>query len=244
VAAVPTAHTGQTNWAYISSGTWSLVGVELAEANMSPTTLARNLTNEGGVDGTYRLLKNVMGLWLVQRCRAALGRHNYDTLMADAAAAEPLRSLVDPDHPRFLNPPDMPAEIVGFCRETGQPVPGTVGQLVRCCLDSLAMKYRLVVGRLEEVTGTRIEVIHVVGGGSRNRLLNQLTADATGRPVLAGPVEATALGNVLVQARAAGEIGPLADVRAVVRGSFPLEQFDPRPDARWAGGDRFSVRGT
>lgn len=238
VAAVPTAHTGRTSWAYISSGTWSLVGVELPEANLSDQTLARNLTNEGGVDGTYRLLKNVMGLWLVQRCRVAFHQRGtdrgYDELMAEAEAAEPLRSVIDPDHPRFLNPPDMTAEIAGFCRDSGQPVPETVGQFVRCCLDSLAIKYRKVVGWLEEVTGTRVEVIHVVGGGSRNRLLNQLTADATGRPVLAGPAEATALGNVLIQARAAGERHSLGEVRSVVRESFPVEQFDPRPDDRRA----------
>ncbi|HJZ58855.1 MAG TPA: rhamnulokinase family protein [Gemmataceae bacterium] len=246
VAAVPTAHTGSTNWAYISSGTWSLVGVELPEANLSPTTLARNLTNEGGVDGTYRLLKNVMGLWLVQRCRAAFQKagieRDYDELIAEAESAEPLRTLIDPDHSRFLNPADMPAEIAAFCRETGQPVPDTPGRLVRCCLESLALKYRLVIGWIEEVTGTPVEVIHVVGGGSQNRLLNQLTADACARPVLAGPVEATALGNVLIQARAAGELGSLRDVRAVVRESLPVHQFGPRLDTRWApAADRFAA---
>lgn len=235
VVAVPTAHTGKANWAYISSGTWSLVGVELPGANLSPTTLARNLTNEGGVDGTYRLLKNVMGLWLVQRCRVAFQQHglncDYDTLMADAEAAGSLRSLIDPDDPRFLNPRDMPAEIAEYCRETGQTIPDSPGRFVRCCLDSLAWKYRIVVERLEEVTGERIEVIHVVGGGARNRLLNQLTADATGRIVLSGPVEATALGNVLIQARAAGDLGSLSDLWAVVRGSFPVDRFDPRSGA-------------
>jgi rhamnulokinase len=232
VVAVPTDHTGTANWAYISSGTWSLVGVELPAANLSPLALARNLTNEGGVDGTYRLLKNVMGLWLVQRCRAAFeaagAEYDYDRLMAEAAAAEPLRSLIDPDQPRFLNPVDMPSEIAAACRETGQPVPETVGQFVRCCLDSLARKYRLVVGWLEEVTGGRVEVIHVVGGGSRNRLLNQLTADACRVPVVAGPGEATVLGNVLIQARSTGELRSLAEVRAVVRESSVVERFDPR----------------
>ena len=241
VVAVPTANTGKANWAYISSGTWSLVGVELPEANLSPTTLARNLTNEGGVDGTYRLLKNVMGLWIVQRCRAAFQQRgldcDYDTLMAKAEVAEPLRSLIDPDDPRFLNPPDMPLEIAAYCRETAQPVPDTVGRFIRCCLDSLAWKYRHIVGWLEEVTGEPIEVIHVVGGGARNRLLNQLTANATGRPVLAGPVEATVLGNVLIQARAAGVLGSLGDVRAVVRESFPVERFDPRSDVCQAAVD-------
>ena len=244
VAAVPTAHTGHTNWAYISSGTWSLVGIELPEANRAPTTLARNLTNEGGIDGTYRLLKNVMGLWLVQRCRLAFqargSDHGYEALMSAAESAEPLRSLIDPDDPRFLNPADMLAEIAAFCGETCQPIPDTVGRFVRCCLESLALKYRLVLGWLEEVTGTRIEEVHVVGGGSRNRLLNRLTAGACGRLVSAGPVEATAIGNVLVQARTAGELGTLADGRAVVRESFPVERFDPLPDPRWSeAGERF-----
>jgi rhamnulokinase len=237
VAAVPTDRTGRPTWAYISSGTWSLVGVEVPEANLSPTTLACNLTNEGGVDGTYRLLKNVMGLWLVQQCKAVFDRagltHDYDTLTRQAAESEPLRSLIDPDAPRFLNPPKMPTEITAFCRETGQPVPDTSGRFVRCCLDSLALKYRVVLGWLEEVTGARVEVIHIVGGGSRNRLLNQLTANATGRPVLAGPVEATVLGNVLVQARAAGELSSLADMRSVVAASGGIEAFEPRDTATW-----------
>jgi rhamnulokinase len=237
VAAVPVSNTGKANWAYISSGTWSLVGIELPEAHLSPTVLTRNLTNEGGIDGTYRLLKNVMGLWLIQRCRLAFqesgAEHNYETLVAAAEAAEPLRSLIDPDDARFLKPAHMPAEIASFCRETGQPVPETIGQFVRCCLESLALKYRLVLGWLEEVTNTRIEVVHIIGGGARNRLLNHLTANACGRLVLAGPVEATAIGNVLVQARAVGELGTLADGRAVVRESFPVERFDPQADSRW-----------
>jgi rhamnulokinase len=154
--------------------------------------------------------------------------------MSAAESAEPLRSLIDPDDPQFLSPADMPAEIAAFCRETGQVVPETVGQFVRCCLESLALKYRLVLGWLEEVTGTRIEVVHIVGGGSRNRLLNRLTASACGRPVLAGPVETTVIGNVLIQARTDGELGTLADGRAIVRESFPVERFDPFPDPRWS----------
>jgi rhamnulokinase len=238
VAAVPTAGTGRSDWAYVSSGTWSLVGVEVPAAILSPRALAHALTNEGGVDGTYRLLKNVMGLWLVQRCREAFRRVgeevDHEALLRHAAEAEPFRSLIDPDDSRFLNPPDMPAAIGEFCRETAQPAPRTPGEFVRCCLESLALKYRLVVGWLEEVTGTPVRVVHVVGGGSRNRLLNQFTADATGRPVVAGPAEATALGNVLVQARAAGEVGSLADVRAVVRSSTEVETFEPTARDRWA----------
>lgn len=238
VAAVPTAGTGRSDWAYVSSGTWSLVGVEVPAADRSPRALAHGLTNEGGVDGTYRLLKNVMGLWLVQRCREAFRRAgeelDHDTLLRHAAEAAPFRSLIEPDDVRFLNPSDMPAAIGAFCRETGQPAPRAPGEFVRCCLESLALKYRLVVGWLGEVTGTPVRVVHVVGGGSRNRLLNQFTADATGRPVLTGPVEATALGNVLVQARAAGEVGSLADLRAVVRASTEVETFDPTAHDQWA----------
>jgi rhamnulokinase len=234
VAAVPTDRTGRANWAYISSGTWSLVGVELPAANLSPAVLEHNLTNEGGVDGTFRLLNNVAGMWLVQQCRAAFrGKgidYDYDRLMVEAATAPPDRSVIDPDDPRFLNPPDMAAEVRSACRDAGQLVPDTIGQIVRCCLDSLANTYARVIGQLEGVTGERIEMIHVVGGGSRSRLLNQLTADACRRPVLAGPAEATALGNVLVQARAAGEVGSLADLRAVVRASVPVEWFEPRKE--------------
>ncbi|MCA9064787.1 MAG: rhamnulokinase, partial [Planctomycetaceae bacterium] len=213
VAAVPTANTGRADWAYISSGTWSLMGVEVQNAILTEQALKRNVTNEGGIDGTYRLLKNIMGLWLVQRCKLAFearGRSlDYSELTQLAAAAEPYRSIVDPDRQEFLGPPDMTEAIAAECRRTGQPIPETEGQFVRCALESLALKYRMVLGWMEELTGTPVQVIHVVGGGCRNALLNQLTADACGRPVIAGPVEATALGNVLVQARGAGEISSL-----------------------------------
>ncbi|MDB6112905.1 MAG: carbohydrate kinase [Pedosphaera sp.] len=231
VAAVPTVCTGKANWAYLSSGTWSLLGVEVKEALLSPRALELNMTNEGGVDSTFRLLKNIMGLWLVQQCKRAFETrgHSWDyaELVLVAAEAPALRSLVNPNDERFLNPPDMPAAIQNYCRETGQPVPETEGALVRCALESLALKYQAVIGSLEELTGQKIEVIHVVGGGSQNNLLNQFTADACNRPVLAGPIEATVLGNVLVQARAAGEINELADLRAIVRASSDLREFVP-----------------
>ncbi len=231
VAAVPTTHTGRANWAYLSSGTWSLMGVEVQEARISPRVLELNLTNEGGVDGTYRLLKNIMGLWLVQQCRRAFEARgkklDYAELMPLAAAERPLVSLVDPNDQSFLNPPDMPRAIQDFCRETGQPAPQTEGALVRCALESLALAYQSAVAALEEVTGTRIEVIHIIGGGSRNDLLNQFTADACGRPVLAGPVEATALGNLLVQARGCGQIGSLAEIRSIVARSSEVKNFEP-----------------
>ncbi len=238
VAAVPTQGTGRSDWAYISSGTWSLVGVEVPTPVRTPQALVHGLTNEGGVDDTYRLLKNVMGLWLVQRCREAFRRAginpDYDTLYRLADMAEPFRSLVEPDAPQFLNPPDMPKALSDFCLQTDQPVPRSPGEIIRCCLESLALKYRRVVRWLEADTQTPIQVIYVVGGGARNRLLNQLTANATGLPVLAGPVEATALGNVLMQARAARELGSLTDLRAVVRTSIHMERYEPVTDDRWA----------
>jgi len=236
VAGVPTRNSGTTNWAYISSGTWSLMGVEVASAVLSRRVLELNLTNEGGVNYTYRLLKNIMGLWLVQQCKRSFDargkQYDYDALVRLAMEAPALQSLVDPDDARFLNPPDMPAAIQSFCRETGQPVAETEGALIRCALESLALKYQTVLGWLEEVTGNRIEVIHVVGGGSRNELLNQLTANACDRRVLAGPVEATVLGNLLVQFHASGEPVSLADIRAIIRESTELREFEPEPASR------------
>jgi rhamnulokinase len=237
VAGVPTRFTGKNNWAYLSSGTWSLLGVEVPEALLSPRALELNFTNEGGVDGTYRLLKNIMGLWLLQQCRRSFtgsGReYTYEQLVLQASAAPAFRSLVDPDDDRFLNPPDMPKAIQEFCRETRQAAPETEGQFVRCILESLALTYAAVLDGLEELTGKKIEVLHIVGGGSRNQVLNAFTANASGRPVLAGPVEATVLGNVLVQARSQGELRSLADIRSVVRTSSEVTQFDPADASVW-----------
>ena len=242
VAGVPTANTGQANWAYISSGTWSLMGVEVKQAALSPRALALNMTNEGGLDGTYRLLKNIMGLWLVQQCKwsfdAAGRKYNYAQFAQMAAKAKPLRSIVNLNDPRFLNPPDMPKAIQEYCRETKQPVPKTDGELIRCAYESLALKYREVLGSLEDLTGEPIEVIHIVGGGSQSQLLNQFAADACQRPVIAGPVEATALGNLLTQVRASGELGSLAEMRAVVRASSPGQHYEPA--GRSEAADRFA----
>ncbi len=237
VAGVPTANTGKANWAYISSGTWSLMGVEVQQAALSPRALELNMTNEGGLDGTYRLLKNIMGLWLVQQCKrsfdAAGRKYDYAQLAQMAAKAKPLRSLVNLNDPRFLNPPDMPKAIQNFCRETKQPVPKTDGELIRCCYESLALKYRETLGSLEKLTGNKIEVIHIVGGGSQSKILNQFAADACQRPVIAGPVEATALGNLLTQVRASGELGSLAEMREVVRKSSVVENYEPNDAAIW-----------
>ena len=231
IAGVPTANTGKANWAYISSGTWSLIGVEVQKAALSPRALELNMTNEGGVEGTYRLLKNITGLWLVQQCKRSFelaGRkYDYEQLATLAARACPNRARLNLDDPRFVNPPSMPKAIQEYCRETKQPAPKTDGELVRCCYDSLAFKYLEVMNALEELTGERIEVIHIVGGGSQSRVLSQLAADACRRPVIAGPVEATAMGNLLMQICADGELGSLAEMRAVVRGSSSVQQFDP-----------------
>jgi rhamnulokinase len=237
VAGVPTKNTGKPNWAYLSSGTWSLLGVEVQDALLSPRVLELNVTNEGGVDGTYRLLKNIMGLWLVQQCRRAFaekGREfSYEQLAQMAAESAPFRSLVNPNNDRFLNPPDMPKAIQDFCRETGQPIPETEGQFARCIFESLALTYATVLNGLEELTGTKIEVVHVVGGGARNKVLNPFTASACGRPVVTGPVEATVLGNLLVQARSHGEIHSLSDIRSAVRESSEVVQYDPDNGAAW-----------
>ncbi|HMQ33610.1 MAG TPA: rhamnulokinase family protein [Chloroflexaceae bacterium] len=223
--------------AYISSGTWSLVGVELGAPVLSAQAQRLNFTNEGGVAGTVRFLKNVAGLWLLQECRRQWQQegqsYGWPELVALAEAAPPLRSLVDPDAPEFLAVGDMPATIRAACLRTGQPVPESVGALVRCCLESLALKYRWVVEALEGLTGRRIETVRVVGGGSQNALLCQLTADACKRPVVAGPAEGTALGNVLVQAIATGHLPDLAAGRRAAAASVPQTLYAPRESGDW-----------
>ena len=227
VAAVPAEG---RHWAYISSGTWSLVGVEETAPIISERSLEANFTNEGGVGGTVRFLKNVSGLWLVQGCRKAWmveGAVTYGELTREAAEAPPFAALIDPDDPGFLNPPDMPEAIAAYCRRTGQKTPGTRAAMVRSLLESLALKYRQVIGELRRVLGHPIEKIHVIGGGSQNELLCQLTADATGLPVLAGPAEATAIGNILVQAMAVGRLSSPAEIRTIIRRSFDLKSYRP-----------------
>jgi len=232
VAAVPARG---DRWCYISSGTWSLMGVELERPVINQDSLRLNMTNEVGAEGRIRFLKNIAGLWLLQECRrswAAEGRdYSYEELAALAARARPFTAVLDPDH--FLEPGRMPEKIASYCQQTGQAVPEQPGEMARVILESLALRYRQVLESLESLLGYQLEVIHIVGGGSKNRLLNQLTADATGRPVVAGPSEATAAGNVLVQAMGAGLLSGLGEARAVVRDSFELETFTPRPDERW-----------
>jgi len=240
VAAVPARSANPAappDWCYLSSGTWSLLGVEVPRPVITADTQRWNFTNEGGVAGTTRLLKNIMGLWLVQECRRTWSRAgrdwSYEELVPKAEAARPFVSLVDPDDSSFFAPGDMPARLAAFCTRTGQPAPTDEGSFVRCALESLALKYRWTIERLERVVGTKIQTVHVVGGGSRNALLCQFAADACARPVHAGPVEATAAGNVLLQAMARGRIGSLADARAIVGRSFPVTVYEPRDTAKW-----------
>lgn len=218
--------------AFLSSGTWSLFGAELAEPNLTSLAFERNFTNEGGVCGTIRFLKNIAGLWLLQACRNAWSQEgrdfSYDELLRVAAASPALDSIVDPDHPSFLHPPHMPQAIAAYCAETRQQVPQSPPAVARMILESLARKYRDVLESLEQVTKKPFDEIRVVGGGSRNRLLNQLTADATGRRIAAGPVEATALGNIAMQMLATGAVSSLAEARAVIGNSYPAEYFQPR----------------
>ncbi len=237
-SAVVTVPASTPDYAYISSGTWSLMGIETLAPLISDETRAVNFTNEGGACGTIRLLKNIMGLWLVQECRRAEARRGHDFSYAQlarmAAEVQPFISLIEPDAPEFLAPADMLVAIAGFCTRTGQPVPDGMGAAVRCCLESLALKYRWTLERLEAFRGHPIEVIHIVGGGTQNQLLCQLAADATGRPVIAGPIEATAIGNVLMQALGRGRIGSLEEAREVVRRSFELDTYTPATSReRW-----------
>jgi rhamnulokinase len=224
VAAVPASG---DDWAFISSGTWSLVGVEVDEPVRTEAAHAANLTNEVGLGGTIRLLKNVMGLWLVQQCAATWGGLSPAEASRLAASAPPGGPLVDPDRPEFLAPGDMPARIAAACRETGQPAPEGHAAILRCALDSLACKYRLVLETIGRASGD----VHIVGGGAQDATLCRLTADVLGRTVHAGPVEATAVGNLLVQALAAGELADRHGIRAVVRRSLPPTTYEPSPDA-------------
>jgi rhamnulokinase len=224
--------------AFLSSGTWSLLGTEVDQPVVTPEALRLNFTNEGGVQGTTRLLKNVMGLWMMQCCRHAWhaqGKHGYEhsELMELAAREESFYCLLDPDHESFLRPGDMPAVIDQFCARTYQPAPKTPAGYARAILESLAFKYRLVLTSLEKLTGKRVERIRVIGGGAKNRLLNQLTADATGRTVLAGPAEATALGNVAMQMLATGAASTLKEVRGIIERSYPAEVFEPLDTEKW-----------
>jgi sugar (pentulose or hexulose) kinase len=227
-------------FAYISCGTWSLVGVELDAPVLSEESRRANFTNEGGVDGTVRYLRNVMGLWPLQECLRAWGPTDLPDLLRAAASEPAFGAVVDLDDPVFLPPGDMPGRIAEACRAKGQPVPSTPAAFARCILDSLALAHRRAVRAAQVLSGRHVDAVHIVGGGARNELLCRLTADACGLPVLAGPVEATALGNVLVQARAAGVVGgDLAALRGLLRETQQIVRYEPGGDpAAWRSAEQ------
>src|SRR6516164_9213246 len=235
VAAVPAED--RDGWAYLSSGTWSLLGLELPQPLISEKVRERNFTNEAGYGGTTRFLKNIVGLWILQESRREWARQglelDYATLTREAEQAEPFRSLIDPRAARFLKPGDMPQKIVAYCSESGQLAPETPGQFVRCILESLALLYRVTLEEMEQLTGRAVVRLHIVGGGSQNALLNQFASNATGRHVIAGPAEATAAGNVLIQAIALGHVDSLHTLRKIVRDSFALKALEPLESQSW-----------
>jgi sugar (pentulose or hexulose) kinase len=235
VAAVPAK---EKNFAYISSGTWSLLGVETGAPVVSGGVMDANYTNEGGVCNTTRVLKNIMGMWILQECRRNWqlegSCESYQELAALAEREKPFRSVFDPDDIRFLPQGDMPARIRAYCADTGQPAPETHGQFARAIYESLALKYRWAVGRLErDILGHEISCLHIVGGGSNNALLNQMTASAVSKPVVAGPGEATAIGNLLMQAMALSEVHSLDALRDIVRASFETVEYMPENTGQW-----------
>jgi rhamnulokinase len=227
----------QPAWCYISSGTWSLMGVEIPGPIINQRSQQLNFTNEVGVAGTIRLLKNIAGLWLVQECRRvwknAGANYTFELLVKMAAEHEPLVSLIDPDDKSFVAPKDMPTAIREYCQRTGQPVPDDEGAVIRCALESLALRYRMVLGYLEELVDGPIDTIHIVGGGSNNKLLNQMAADSCNRTVVAGPGEATAIGNVMMQAVSCGDVGSIAQAREVIRRSFDCDLHEPHHTQQW-----------
>jgi rhamnulokinase len=228
---------GGDKWAYLSSGTWSLMGVELPGAIVNDKTFQYEFTNEGGVEHTIRLLKNIMGLWLVQECKRQWQREGQDLSYAEltkmASKAKPFVGYVNCDNSDFLAPGDMPARINKCLIETGQKPTDDKGQMVRLVLESLALRYRTVLGAIEDVTDSAIEVLHIVGGGIQNELLCEFTAEAIGRKVVTGPIEATASGNLLVQAKAAGQIKTIEEARAIIRNSFELKEYLPKNTGFW-----------
>ena len=230
----------QPDWCYISCGTWSLMGAELARPVLSDACQLYNFTNEGGVQGSVRLLKNIAGLWIVQQCREQWKREGQDfdwqTLMAKAAEAAPLAAVIDTDAPAFVAPANMPEAIRDFCRRTQQTIPQSVGEVIRCALESLVLRYRLTLDLLQQIVGHEFKTIHMVGGGVQNRMLCQFTADACQLPVIAGPVEATALGNVMMQAIGSGRLSSVDEARALVRSAKDITHYEPHPQHGWDAG--------
>ena len=234
VAAVPAE---DECFAYLSSGTWSLMGIESAVPIINETSAELNFTNEGGIDGTTRFLKNITGMWLLEQCRAVWQKsgknYTYGEIVSMAEASAPFVSLVDPDHPSFAHPTNMVSAIAEYCKNSGQPIPETDGAIARAIFESLALKYRFVLGKLSEISVNPIKTLHIIGGGSQNDILNQYTANATGIRTVAGPSEATALGNILIQAKAVGLIKSLGELRKTVRDSVSLKVFEPEDHQLW-----------
>ena len=234
IAAVPAQ---QNSWAYLSSGTWSLIGIETNHPIINEQSLQNNFTNEGGVNNTITFLKNVTGLWLLQQTRKSFQNkgknYSYDELSNIAMESEPFKFFIDPDDPSFLNPPDMVEAIKNYCEKTNQQSPQTKGELARTILEGLALKYREAIEKINSMTGRKIERLHVVGGGSQNEVLNQFIADACGIPVIAGPVEATALGNIIVQTVSKGKIESIQKGRELIAKSFPVKTYYPNNSERW-----------
>ncbi len=233
IASVPASG---KNWAYISSGTWSLMGIESDKPLISKEILDLNFTNEGGVEGTTRFLKNIMGMWLLQECRRVWSQEvNYSwSEMVDLSThAHPFKCLIDPDDINFLNPADMPEAITNYCLKTGQTPPQSHGEFIRCIFESLAMKYRLTLDSIRSVISYPIEKVHIIGGGANNELLCQYSANALGLPVVAGPIEATAIGNILIQAKAMHSVDSLEGIRTMVRNSFDTKTFEPQDPSLW-----------
>jgi len=235
VAAVPAA--GDTNWAYLSSGTWSCMGIEIPKPVISDRTFEYEFTNEGGVEETIRLLKNIMGLWPIQECKRQWQRDgvelSYPELTEMAEKAKPFAANIDVDYSGFLAPGDMPKRINDYLVETGQKEIRDKGQMVRAILEALAFKYRWMIEKIEDITGNNIDRLHIVGGGIQNELLSQFAANSTGKRIIAGPIEATATGNILMQAKATGQIKNLAEARKIVRNSFELKEYQPKDVSLW-----------
>ncbi|MEC8556920.1 MAG: rhamnulokinase family protein [Planctomycetota bacterium] len=242
VLAVPASSfaPAEPDWCYISCGTWSLMGAEIPKPILSDDCQKFNFTNEGGVQGSVRLLKNIAGLWIVQQCREQWKREgkelSWDRLTQLAEEAPSMVSIIDPDDDLFIAPDSMPEAIREFCSKTNQPQPSTEGEIIRCALESLVLRYRMVLGYLEHLVGREIKTIHMVGGGVQNQLLCQLTADACQKQVIAGPVEATALGNVLMQAIGTGELSSIEDARSLIRKAKDIATYDPKPHGQWDAG--------
>ena len=233
VAAVPAK---DEHFAYLSSGTWSLMGIETIEPIINKVSYERNFTNEGGVEGTTRFLKNICGMWLLERCRKEWGDDapaDYGVLLSEAMKVPAFQSLINPDDPVFANPADMQGAIKEYCCATGQHVPEGYAEICRCIFESLALRYRQVAGYLKEMAAFPIDTLHIIGGGSLNEYLNQFTANATGLTVLAGPQECTALGNIMLQTKAAGSVGDIFDMRRIIAGSVAMKRYEPADKEMW-----------